>query len=73
MRLIGSPNPKLTLGWNPEFSVGLTVKLYMLEHNFQSTAESRNHKDCGLTECKAHGTDFHVLGALSELHMSYAE
>lgn len=73
MRLIGSPSPKLTLGWNHEFSVGLTAKLYVLEHSFQSTAEFRNHKDHGLTQCKAHGTDFHMLGAVCELHLSYAE
>lgn len=73
MRLIGSPSPKLTLGWNHEFSVGLTAKLYVLEHSFQSTAEFRNHKAHGLTERKAHGTDFHMLGAVCELHLSYAE
>lgn len=73
MRLIASPSPKLILGWNHEFSVGLTVEPYILEHDFQRTAEFRNHKDHGLTEHKAHGTDFHMLGALSELHLSYAE
>lgn len=62
-----------TLGWNHGFSVGLPVKPGMMEHLFQSIAEFSNHKDCGLTDHETHGTDFHMVGALSELHLSYAE
>jgi len=53
--------------------VGLTVKPCMLEHDFRSTAEFRSYRDCGLTEHKAHGIEFPMLGARSGLRLSHAE
>lgn len=69
---MGSPNPKLTLGWSHEFSRGLTEKFCTLGHNFQSTVEFRSWKDHGPAEHKAHGTDFHMIEELS-LHYAYTQ